>query len=284
MTRLGGIEAGGTKFICTTGTNPDDLTGPARIETSNSDPRQTVREVVRWLKDNGPVAAVGAGCFGPLDLRTGTITTTPKLVWQNFPLRQELESALGVPVAVDTDVNAAALGEHEWGAARGLDTFLYLTVGTGIGGGGMAGGAMLHGKQHPEMGHVLLPRHPEEPAGFDGVCPWHRGCLEGLASGPAMEERWGCPASGLPPNHPAWRITAHYLAAALVGFICTMSPQKIILGGGVMEQQQLFPMIRKQVSTLLNGYLDPPAIVPPEQKWCGVLGALALGAQTANTR
>ena len=280
MKRYGAIEAGGTKFVCAAGTGPEDLTPPARFETSNTDPRQTIKQVVAWLKENGPLAAVGVGCFGPLDLHSGAITTTPKLAWQNFPLKTELQDALGVPVAVDTDVNVAGLGEHVWGAARGLDTYLYLTVGTGIGGGGMARGHLLHGKQHPEMGHLLLPRHPQEPGGFDGVCPWHKNCLEGLAAGPAVEARWGFPAYELPPDHLAWRLEAHYLAAALVNFICTLSPQKIILGGGVMDQAHLFPMVRTRVADLMNGYVELPEIVPPEQRWCGVLGAIALGQQT----
>lgn len=280
MNRFGGIEAGGTKFLVTAGTGPDDLLPPVRLETSNSDPDITMTAVVGWLKEHGPLAAIGVGCFGPLDLETGRITTTPKLAWQNYPIKQTLEDALGVPVAVDTDVNVAGLGEHVWGAARGLDTYIYLTVGTGIGGGGMARGHMLHGLQHPEMGHLLMPRHPEELDGFQGVCPWHKGCLEGLASGPAMEARWGCPASQLPAGHLAWRLESHYLAVALVDFICTLSPRKIILGGGVMEQLHLFNMVREQVAGLLNGYLEPPPIVPPEHRWCGVLGAIALGAGT----
>lgn len=273
--RFGAIEAGGTKFIVAAGTGPDDLTDPVRIDTTD-DPRATVRAAADALKARGPLEAVGVACFGPVDLSTGTITATPKPGWKHFPIRQELEQILGIPVVVDTDVNVAGLGEHVWGAARTFDTFLYITVGTGIGGGGMAGGQLLHGKQHPEMGHLLLPRHPEDPASFEGTCEFHKGCLEGLASGPAMKARWGVPGYQLPPGHIAWQIEAYYLAEAVVNFICTLSPQKIILGGGVMDQTHLFPMIRGNVAELMRGYVDVPDIVPPEQKWCGVLGAIAL--------
>jgi fructokinase len=273
--RFGAIEAGGTKFIVAAGTGPDDLTEPVRIDTTD-DPSATVRAAADALKARGPLEAVGVACFGPLDLSTGTITATPKPGWKHFPIRQELEQIFGIPVVVDTDVNIAGLGEHVWGAARTFDTFLYITVGTGIGGGGMAGGQLLHGKQHPEMGHLLLPRHPEDPAAFEGVCEFHKSCLEGLASGPAMKARWGVPGHQLPPGHIAWQIEAYYLAEAVVNFICTLSPQKIILGGGVMDQAHLFPMIRGNVAELMRGYVEVPDIVPPEQKWCGVLGAIAL--------
>jgi fructokinase len=278
--RWGAIEAGGTKFVVTAGTGPEDLATPARFDTTR-DPRQTVSEAVRWLKENGPVDAVGVACFGPVDLARGVITTTPKEGWRDFPIKQEIEQALGVPVRLDTDVNVAGLGEAVWGAARGLDTFIYLTVGTGIGGGGLVRGRLLHGKQHPEMGHLLLPPHPDEPAGFEGVCPWHKGCLEGLASGPAIQARWGRPGHHLPPEHPAWLMEAHYLALALANLIFTLSPQRIIMGGGVMDQAHLFPMIRRRVAELVAGYVEAPEIVPPEQKWCGVLGAIALAAGQA---
>lgn len=278
--RFGAIEAGGTKFVVSAGTGPEDLAPPARFDTTR-DPRQTVAEAVRWLKQNGPVDAVGVACFGPVDLARGVITTTPKEGWRDFPIRQEIEQAMGVPVRVDTDVNVAGLGEAVWGAARGLDTFVYLTVGTGIGGGGLVRGRMMHGKQHPEMGHLLLPRHPDEPEGFEGVCPWHKDCLEGLASGPAIQARWGRPGHHLPSDHAAWRIETHYLALALVNLIFTLSPERIVMGGGVMEQAHLFPMIRRRVAELVAGYVDPPEIVPPLQKWCGVLGAIALAAGPA---
>jgi len=189
-----------------------------------------------------------------------------------------------LPVAFDTDVNAAALGEARWGAAQGLDTFLYLTVGTGIGGGGMANGRLLHGLIHPEMGHIRVP-HDLRADPFSGGCPFHGDCLEGLASGPAMEARWGRRAETLPPEHAAWDLEAHYIALGLATWICTLSPQRIILGGGVMRQVHLFPRIRAQVLALLNGYIQAPEImervaeyiVPPGLGGdAGVLGAIAL--------
>jgi fructokinase len=192
-----------------------------------------------------------------------------------------------LPVAFDTDVNAAALGEHQWGAAQGLDTFLYLTVGTGIGGGVMVHGQMLHGLLHPEMGHIRLP-HDWQADPFPGHCPYHGDCLEGLAAGPALEARWGQSAPTLPAEHPAWSLEARYLALGLVTFICTLAPQRIILGGGVMQQTHLFLRLRQAVRQLLNDYIRVVAlqedlaayIVPPllgDQ--AGVLGALVLAQQ-----
>jgi fructokinase len=200
-----------------------------------------------------------------------------------------VERALGVPVGFDTDVNVAALGEAHWGNAQGLTTFLYLTVGTGIGGGGLFNGRLMHGLVHPEMGHMLLP-HDRKADPFPGICPYHGDCLEGLACGPALQARWGMAGGSLPPDHPAWVMEADYLALACVNFICILSPQRIILGGGVMSQGQLFPLIRQRVQALLNGYIQAPAIleqidtyiVPPGLgSRAGVLGALALAEQVA---
>jgi fructokinase len=187
-------------------------------------------------------------------------------------------------VAFDTDVNAAALGEARWGAAQGLDSFVYLTVGTGIGGGGLLGGQLMHGLVHPEIGHLRLPRESTADP-FPGACPFHGDCLEGLASGPALLARWGLAAEALPEGHPAWALEAQYLALALVNLICTLSPQRIVIGGGVMDQAHLFPLVRQQVAALLNGYLQAEEIleridayiVPPGLKGAsGRLGALAL--------
>ncbi len=187
-----------------------------------------------------------------------------------------------MPVAFETDVNGAALAEARWGAARGISDFIYLTVGTGIGGGAMANGALVHGLSHPEMGHIRIP-HDRARDPFLGVCPFHSDCLEGLASGPAIEARWGRPARDLPPDHEAWALEAHYLALGLANWICTLSPKLILIGGGVAEQPQLFPLMRAELAAALNGYVQAPPIAPPQLgARAGVLGALAL-AETIST-
>ncbi len=292
MTEIyGAIEAGGTKFVCGAGSGPDDLRAETRFPTTT--PEETIGRAIRFLSRQhralGPLAGVGIASFGPVDLDRGSatwghVTTTPKPGWAQADLAGPVAAALGVPVAFDTDVNGAALGERTWGAARGLDTFVYLTVGTGIGGGGMVGGELIHGLVHPEMGHMLLPRDPQADP-FEGSCPFHGDCLEGLASGPAIEARWGRPAAELPPDHPAWALEAEYLALACCNLTLTLSPQRIILGGGVMHQAQLFGEIRRRLRERLAGYVRAPAIegntdsyvVPPGLgDRAGVLGALAL--------
>ncbi|RME86864.1 MAG: ROK family protein [Anaerolineae bacterium] len=291
-----GIEAGGTKFVCAVGSGPDEIRAEARFPTTT--PEETLARTLDFLAQaqaaHGPIAAIGVAAFGPLDPNPasptfGHITTTPKPGWAHTDFVGALRRRFDVPIAFDTDVNGAALGEGRWGAARGLDTFLYLTVGTGIGGGGVVRGHRLHGLLHPEMGHIRLVRDPARDP-FPGLCPYHGDCLEGLASGPAIEQRWGQPARTLPPDHPAWDLEADYLAQALHTFICTLSPQRIILGGGVMKQSHLFPRIRARVQASLNGYLQVPPllerieeyIVPPALGECaGVLGAIALAQETA---
>jgi len=271
---FGAIEAGGTKFVCGVGTGPDDLK-TVRIPTTT--PSETIAAAVEFLRAAAPaalfnMASVGIGSFGPV--KDGWITNTPKPGWRNVDLAGEVSRALDIPVGFDTDVNAAALAETEWGAARGLSSCLYLTVGTGIGGGAIFNGSPLHGLMHPEMGHIRIPSD-----GRPGVCPFHGDCLEGLASGPAIAARWGEPAEELPPGHPAWDEEAHYLALAVANFALTLGPAKVILGGGVMRQLQLFPLIRGEFAKLLNNYLPVPDdyIVPPGLgDRSGVLGALLL--------
>ncbi len=284
----GGIEAGGTKFVCAAGSGPDELRAEARIETTT--PEETVGRAIAFFQElSEPVAAIGIGSFGPVDpdpssATYGFITNAPKPGWQNIDLAGAVREALRVPIGFDTDVNAAALGEHRWGAASGLDTFIYLTVGTGIGGGGIAGGRPMHGLLHPEMGHVRIP-HDLTADPFPGICPWHGDCLEGLAAGTALEARWGKPAEALPADHPAWSLEAGYLALGIANFIFTLSPQRVIVGGGVMAQPGLLAMVRREVARLLNGYVDAPEItgdidgyiVPPALgNRAGVLGAIVL--------
>ncbi|MBE7550738.1 MAG: ROK family protein [Anaerolineales bacterium] len=292
MPLLGGIEAGGTKFVCAVGTGPDDFRAETRFPTTT--PEETINQAVAFFKEQAqkePLAAIGIASFGPVDPNPasptfGYITTTPKPHWAQTDLAGALGRALGVPVGFDTDVNGAALGEYRWGAAQGLDTFIYLTIGTGLGGGGLVNGRLMHGLIHPEMGHVRLPRHPDDP--YPGACPFHGDCLEGMAAGPALQGRWGQRAETLPLDHPAWEIEAHYLAYGLVNFICTMSPQRIILGGGVMEQAHLFPLVRRKTQELLNGYVQSPEIIERIDRYivppglgnrAGVLGAIALAGQ-----
>jgi fructokinase len=236
---FGGLEAGGTKFVCAVGTGPDDIVAQERFPTTK--PEETIGQAIAFFEQyKVDLTAVGIGSFGPVDLnkgsdRYGYITSTPKPHWGDVDLVGPVRRALNVPVGFDTDVNAAALGEQKWGAAQGLDNFIYLTIGTGIGGGGMVEGRLLHGLVHPEMGHISLP-HDYEQDPFIGRCPYHKDCLEGMASGPAIEARWGKPGHQLPEAHPAWELEAHYVAHALKTFITVLSPQRIILGGGVMGQ------------------------------------------------
>jgi fructokinase len=293
MTNLiGGIEAGGTKFVCGVGTGPDDIRAETRFPTTTPD--ETLGQALDFFRAqqaaHGDLAAVGVASFGPVDPDPasetwGYITTTPKPHWADADVAGAIKDNLDVPVGFDTDVNGAALGERRWGAAQGLDTFIYLTIGTGIGGGAMVNGRLLHGLVHPEMGHIALP-HDWEQDPYAGKCPYHGDCLEGMAAGPAIAERWDQKGQNLPPDHPAWELEAHYLALALRTFICTLSPQRIIMGGGVMEQPQLFPLVRQKTLEYLNGYVQHPAIleniesfiVPPGLGGkAGVLGAIALG-------
>ena len=288
---FGAIEAGGTKFACAAGTGPGDL---EVIQIPTALPGPTIEAAIAFLRERaaGQLEAVGIASFGPVDLDRGSpafghITSTPKLEWRDCDLAGAIRRALDVPIGFDTDVNGAALGEARWGAAQGLPDFLYLTVGTGIGGGAVAGGRVVHGLVHPEMGHIRIP-HDTARDPYPGICPYHGDCLEGLASGPSIEARWGSPAGGLPPDHPAWALEAHYLALGLVSFVCTLSPRRILLGGGVMQQPQLFPLIRAELVQLLNGYIQADEIIRHADRFvvppalgsrAGVLGALVLAEQ-----
>jgi fructokinase len=278
MPRLGGIEAGGSKFMCAVGSGPED----AEIaEFPTTTPEKTIGNVIDFFRTRKPVTAIGIASFGPIDPNPesptfGYITSTPKLDWRNFDFAGAIHGALGTPIAFDTDVNAAALAESHWGAARGLRSFLYVTVGTGLGGGAFIDGRLLHGRLHPEMGHICVP-HDRTRDPFPGNCPYHGDCLEGLAAGPAIQARWGQAPRLLPDGHAAWELEAEYLAFGIVCWTCTLSPERIVLGGGVMQREELFPKIRGRVAELLNGYLEPPGIVPSELGTrAGVLGAIAL--------
>jgi fructokinase len=289
---VGGIEAGGTKVVCAVGTGPDDVRAEARVPTTT--PAETLERVVAFFAGQGPLTAVGVASFGPVDLDPrsptyGRITTTPKRGWRDVDLVGPLRRALGVPVAFDTDVNAAALAEQHRGAGRGLRTLVYVTVGTGIGGGAIVDGRPLHGLVHPEMGHVRVP-HDRGRDPFEGVCPAHGDCWEGLATAPAMAARWGQPPETLPDDHPAWELEAHYLALGVANLVMTLSPERVVLGGGVMTRAALYPRVRAGVGVLLGGYLESPAlgdgltrylVAPALGERAGVLGALLLAGTAA---
>lgn len=287
MSAYGGIETGGSKWQCAVGSAPDDLRANETLPTTT--PKETIDRVVAFFEREGPVEAIGIGSFGPLDGKVssptwGHITTTPKPGWAHADVGQEIQRRLSVPVVFDTDVNAAAYGEHLWGAAKGLDTFCYITVGTGIGGGGMARGKLLHGLVHPEFGHMRIP-HDLEADPFPGVCPYHGDCWEGLASGLAIEARWGRSAVDLAGDEAVWELEARYLALGLVCVICVLSPERIVLGGGVLSAPGLLPLVHREIGTLMNGYLDNAAVgdgiadyvtLPQLGSLSGVLGGIGL--------
>ncbi|MEI9952876.1 MAG: ROK family protein [Pseudomonadota bacterium] len=294
MALYGAIEAGGTKFVCAIGTGPADLRAQARFPTTS--PEETLGQCLEFFRSQPKIDALGVGCFGPIELRRGArryghITSTPKLGWGNADVVGPLRQALEVPVGFDTDVNAAMLGEARWGAARDLDTAIYITVGTGIGGGALVRGQLAHGLVHPEMGHLLVPREPDDLA-FAGHCPFHGGrCWEGLASGPALERRWGQRAETLAADHPAWDLQARYIASALTSLVLVLSPERLILGGGVMQVAALFPLVRQHLTRSLAGYVqaDPlneegmdQYVVPPLLGTeSGIAGAIALAERAA---
>jgi fructokinase len=271
--RVGGVEAGGTKWVCAVGTGPSDLSVSTFPTTT---PAETIGRVVSFFRDAGRVEAVGIGCFGPVDLARGRITTTPKAGWAGTDVAAPVAAALGVPVAFETDVGAAAVGEWRWGAAQGRSTFVYVTVGTGIGGTAVVDGVVLHGVGHAEMGHQRVP-HALDADPFPGACPYHGDCWEGLASGSAIAARWGSPGDGLPADHPAWALEAGYVAAGLANIALVLAPGLVIVGGGVGSRPGLLDRVRAELTRLLAGYVSPPEVVPAALgAHAGVLGALAL--------
>ncbi|HEY4159918.1 MAG TPA: ROK family protein [Polyangiaceae bacterium] len=289
----GGIEAGGTKFVCAIGSDPLHIHARARFETDQSGhPERTLQACHDWFRSEQQrlgvtISALGIGSFGPLDLARQTITTTPKPGWRNFPLGRELERLLGLPIAFDTDVNAAVLAEHRWGAGREVSSLVYVTIGTGIGGGALVAGELLHGALHPEMGHMPLQRDPADT--FAGVCPYHGACWEGLCSGPALRARWGLPAEELAADHPAWPVQARYVAQALYTVACVLSPRRFVLGGSVSRAGRLgsarfLALVHAHFRAIANGYLALPELAEIERyivspglgEDSGVLGCLAL--------
>lgn len=281
---LGGIEAGGSKFVCAVGRG-SQITVETRVATTT--PAEAFAAAIGFFKTHAPLAALGVASFGPIDLDRrsstyGFITTTPKPGWAHTNVVGPLRRALGVPVAFDTDVNAAALAEQRWGAARDAASVVYVTVGTGIGGGAVVNGRPLHGLVHPEMGHARIP-HDRAADPFPGTCPHHGDCWEGLAAAPALAARWARPPESLPDDHPGWELEARYLALGLVNIILTLSPHRVVLGGGVLSRPGLLERVRTHVSELIAGYIRSAEIVAPALgDRSGVLGAMALAADATH--
>lgn len=288
--RLGALEAGGTKMVCAIGGETGKIFEQVSIPTET--PEITVPKLAGYFKER-EVDALGIGCFGPIELNRsapmyGCITSTPKIAWRNYNIVNAFTEALQCPIGFDTDVNSSVLGEVTFGQAKGKSCVIYLTIGTGVGGGIYIEGNLLHGMLHPEMGHVLVQRRDSDA--YAGKCPYHKNCLEGLAAGPAIEERWGKKAAFLADKPEVWELEADYIAQALTGYILTLSPQMIILGGGVMHQEQLFPLIRKKVTQMLGGYIQTkelddmehyivPASLNDNQ---GIMGCLELAKRALN--
>lgn len=287
--RLGALEAGGTKMVCVVGDETGKIFEQISIPTVT--PQETIPQMIEYFK-KAQVDALGIGCFGPIDPDRnsdtyGYITSTPKLAWRDYNIVGAFKEALACPVGFDTDVNGSVLGEVTFGQAKGKNCVVYVTIGTGVGAGVFIEGKLLHGMLHPEAGHVLIQKRSDDQ--YRGKCPYHKNCLEGLAAGPAIEERWGQKAAALKEREEVWDLEGYYIAQALSGYILTLSPEMIILGGGVMHQEQLFPIIRKYVKEILNGYIKTkelehmekyivPASLKDDQ---GIMGCLELARRAA---
>lgn len=282
--KLGALEAGGTKMVCAVGNELGEI--EKRISLPTRTPETTLPEIKAFFQENS-IEALGIGCFGPIDLNRrsktyGYITTTPKLEWQNCNIVGYFQKELGIPVGFDTDVNSSALGEAAWGITKGLENSMYITIGTGVGAGIIVNGKLLHGMLHPEAGHILLKPHPLDK--YEGKCPYHKNCLEGLASGPAIEARWGKKGVELTERTKVWELEAYYIGQALTNYIMVISPQRIVLGGGVMHQEQMMPLVRKEVKKQLAGYLvtrelenmESYIVLPSLNDNQGIMGALKL--------
>ncbi|MBR5980009.1 MAG: ROK family protein, partial [Oscillospiraceae bacterium] len=286
------LEAGGTKMVCAFGDMNGNILEQQSIPTTT--PQDTMPAIMEFFREK-KIESVGIGCFGPVDVRQGsstwgTILDTPKLPWRNFNIAGVIKEELGVPVGIDTDVNGSLLGEVTYGAAKGLTDVVYITIGTGVGAGIMSGGRLIHGMLHPEAGHIKLIRVKGDD--YAGKCPYHKECFEGLASGPAIEERWGEPGRALADRPEVWELEAEYIARAIASLVMILSPQRIILGGGVMHQLQLFPMIREKVIREIGGYIKTgelsdidgyivPASLNDDQ---GIMGALKLAIDACGDR
>ncbi len=282
---LGGVEGGGTKFLAAvarcSGSGAPQILDRFRVATTGS-PAEALQPIAEWLAQH-ELEGLGIATFGPLDLAAGSIRDTPKPGWSGIDIRGDLTAQFDAPppTAFDTDVNGAALGEWRWGAGRGARVSLYVTVGTGIGGGVIIDGAPLHGLGHPEMGHISVPRHPDDD--LRSTCPHHADCLEGLASGPAISSRAGKPADQLGDDDPAWDLETHYLAHGLAEITTVLSPEVIAIGGGVLERTGLFDRVAARLDEVLGGYVETPAVVLPRfGQEAGLMGAVALADRAAS--
>jgi fructokinase len=286
---FGGVETGGTWCVCAIASGPEEIVAKEQFPTTK--PAETLDRIASFFEAGPDVEAIGIGSFGPVDLDRlsstwGFVTTTPKPGWQHVSVAPVIAERLGVPVAFDNDVDAAALGEYRWGAGRGAGSLCYLTIGTGIGAGLLIDGRPRHGLVHPEVGHIRIPRYSDpQRDGFAGSCPVHGDCWEGLASGPALEVRWGMPPQELPDDHEAWALEADYVALGILSIVLVFSPERVIVGGGVMQRAGLLDRVRRRLRELLAGYLDTPLlgeeidsylVAPGLGDRAGVLGAIAL--------
>jgi fructokinase len=298
----GGVETGGTWTVCALGTGPDHITAYEQFPTGT--PRETLAQIISFFEAHPRPRAIGIGSFGPLDVNPasetwGYVTTTPKPNWQHTSVAPVIRDRLEIPVAFDLDVTAAALAEQRWGAGRPDAIWpnltarpervivCYLTVGTGIGAGLLLDGEPWHGLIHPEVGHLRIP-HDRERDPFDGVCPTHGDCWEGIASGEALAARLGQPAPDLPDEHPAWQLEAEYIALGVLSIVSVASPHRVILGGGVMEREFMFEKVRAHLRQLVAGYLETPLLADEIERYlvppalgdrAGVLGAIAMAIE-----
>jgi fructokinase len=282
---FGAIEAGGTKFVCAI--SDEKLNIIVRSSLSTTSPEETMQQVFKFFDSYKGIRAMGIGSFGPIEInknspKYGYITSTPKPGWRDFNFVGEMKKHYDIPVGWTTDVNAACLGEFEVGSAAESNSCIYLTIGTGIGGGAIFNGKFIEGFGHPEMGHILVKPHPDDK--FEGWCPYHGDCLEGLAAGPSVEKRYGIKAEDLDPNHEIWQILAYYIAQALVNYTLILRPEKIVLGGGVMKQTQMLKLIKKEFRALLADYVEIPMIdqyivLPSLGDDAGIIGGLILAKQ-----
>lgn len=282
----GSIEAGGTKFVCAIG--DEEMTIKERVSFPTTTPEETMALVIDFFKKyEDQLVGIGIGSFGPIDIHRdsatyGYITSTPKLAWQNFDFVGTMKQAFPIPIAWTTDVNAAAYGEYVFGKGKGLSSVVYYTIGTGVGGGALQDGRFVEGFSHPEMGHMLVVPHPDDL--FEGSCPFHGNCLEGMAAGPAIKKRLGKKGQELSEDEPFWSIEAEYIAQCAYNTTLMLSPDVIIFGGGVMKQRHMVEKVHQAFERLVNGYVKTPAvadyIVTPElEDNAGTLGCLALARE-----